>query len=72
MPKEIITNGSFQRGDAWVQVGWRRDQGVQIGVEQEAQAGAETQTFVHLARDDINRLIRTLRKARDAAYGSDA
>lgn len=28
--------------------------------------------FVQLDRAGLNRLIRTLRKARDAAYGSDA
>lgn len=28
--------------------------------------------FATLGRDDINRLIRSLRKARDAAYGQDA
>ena len=28
--------------------------------------------YVHLDRDGINRLIRALRKARDAAFGADA
>ena len=37
-------------------------------VDQQRRAGLD----VLLDRDGINRLIRALRKARDAAYGSDA
>jgi hypothetical protein len=94
MPKEIITNGAFRRGNPWMQVGWARGQYVQIGVLTEGPEarqdtlvpahqtedggiikalGAEGESlFCDLDRDGINKLIRSLRKARDQAYGSDA
>jgi hypothetical protein len=34
--------------------------------------GTENGWFVDLNREQINRLIRVLRRARDAAYGADA
>lgn len=73
MPKEIITNGAFQQGDPWVEVGWYRDRSAQIGVRAENSEGTEgAGLFAHLDRETINRLIRVLRKARDQAYGADA
>ncbi len=58
-------------------VGWSREQGhVEIGVDAldiSTQASDHvTGMFATFDREGINRLIRTLRKARDAAYGSDA
>lgn len=60
-----------QRG---VHVGWTRGNFVEVGVasfdvsKEQPADGA----FIHLDRDAINRVIRSLRKARDAAYGADA
>jgi hypothetical protein len=63
-------------------VGWSSDRGVQIGLTagpsakirvDEGNTGGETDSlWLDLDRDAINRLIRTLRRARDAAYGADA
>jgi hypothetical protein len=74
MPKEIITNGAFRRGEPWLEVGWSRGTYVQLGVraENENDDADGTVRFTDLDRDGINRLIRTLRKARDQAYGTDA
>lgn len=70
-PSEASGGKYFRRG---VQVGWTRHQIVEIGVAQ-FDPSRELPTkgvFMSLDRAGINRLIRTLRKARDAAYGSDA
>lgn len=83
MPKEIITNGAYRRGEPWLQVGWSRGTLVQIGVltesrQQQSEGGAQIDLttgealFCDLDRDGINKMIRALRKARDQAYGSDA
>jgi hypothetical protein len=63
-------------------VGWSSDRGVQVGVTagpaakiriDQGDTGGETDSlWLDLDREGINRLIRTLRKARDAAYGADA
>lgn len=56
-------------------VGWSPDQFVEVGIDttrngsRDPGSGGQYATF---DRQGINRLIRTLRKARDAAYGSDA
>lgn len=64
--------------DPYLHVGWTRDAS---HVEVAALAGGDYDEgggqrrpglYVQLDRDGINRLIRTLRKARDAAYGTDA
>lgn len=61
----------YRRG---VHVGWSRNRYVEVGVAQMniSTEWVETGHFTSLDRDGINRLIRSLRKARDAAYGSDA
>lgn len=60
-----------------VAVAWGRDSTVQVAtapVPAEGSAGVEIDTggeFVTLNRIQINDLIRTLRRARDQAYGRD-
>ena len=60
-----------------VKVGWTRDRDhVELAVV-ECKGGAfadmdERTRYLQLDRDGLNRLIRTLRKARDQAFGSDA
>ena len=60
-----------QRG---VHVGWTRKRHVEVGVASfdVSREMPSDGVFLALDRDGINRLIRSLRKARDAAYGSDA
>lgn len=57
-----------------VHVGWSRNRYVEVGVAQFeiATEKADGGIYLDLDREGINRLIRTLRKARDAAFGSDA
>lgn len=72
MPKELVHGlpAEGAPGGPVVHVGWTR------GTEyvEVATIGADGQELelARLNRDGINRLIRTLRKARDGAYGSDA
>lgn len=67
-----------------VQVTWNEGQYVQIGIDLgkpflfaedsvlSAEDGPErTSLWFDLSRPEINRLIKTLRRARDAAYGRD-
>lgn len=61
----------LQRG---VHVGWNRNKHVEVGVatfeiSTESMHGGQ---FVSLDRDGCNRLIHSVRKARDAAFGKDA
>ncbi len=82
MPKENINSTSTSdEGDpvTRVEVSWFAGRSVDVGVacladpDPELPSGIFNQaTFVHLGRDGINRLIRVLRRARDAAYGADA
>lgn len=84
MPKEIIASKydglTDQDGnlvpEPHVHVGWSREPG---HVELATRVGGDYAddltrpgVFSQLDRDGINRLIRALRKARDAAFGSDA
>lgn len=62
----------YQRG---VHVGWSRQGYVEVGVAEFAIATQDNEGGGHyttLDRAGLNRLIRTLRKARDAAFGADA
>lgn len=72
---------SIRRGkslsDSFVEVGWTRGLcDVQLGsINPEASDDPNDPLrgqFVHLDREGINRLIRSLRKARDQAFGADA
>lgn len=53
-------------------VGWNKIGWVQIHMVPDQWESTGDWTIVDLDRGSINRLIRTLRKARDAAFGSDA
>jgi len=53
-------------------VGWNKIGWVQVHMFPKEWDSTGDWHIVDLERGDINRLIRTLRKARDAAYGSDA
>ena len=63
----------IQRG---VHVGWSRMQHVEIGVSEFDRSTEspyiDAGMFTSLEREGINRLIRSLRKARDQAFGQDA
>lgn len=72
MPKETI--GAPAPSDFSVEVYWGRDSFVQVATVNSGEpAFAEVRGWhADLDREGINRLIRTLRKARDQAYGADA
>jgi hypothetical protein len=88
MPKEYITTTAERKQcdevglrNRAVRIGWDRIGYVQLATVLQAGtdgapghevAEVDEGQFVDLDRDSINRLIRTLRKARDAAYGADA
>lgn len=82
MPKELIFQKT-KHGDPDTQgtvarIGWSRETGhVELATvrddSQKLEPGPEANGwFMQLDRDGINRLIRTLRKARDQAFGADA
>jgi hypothetical protein len=59
----------------WVQVSIATDTSSLARLVEDAQKHGESEPAIYtdeLSRDEINRLIRTLRKARDQAYGADA
>lgn len=82
MPKEIINDArQGTKHDSFTthfaKVGWDRELGlVDIATLEGGDVDEPTRArkgyFVQLDRDGVNQLIRTLRRARDAAYGSDA
>lgn len=85
MPKELIYSSEALSGCAstaaveHIAVGWERDKGVQLGVVNGPPVEltingvrSDPGLWMDLDRAQINRLIRSLRKARDAAYGQDA
>lgn len=80
MPKERFDSRHTHETDdplPFAVIGWERDHGeVQIGVLQggDFDEGTEDRPgfYVSLDRNAINRAIRVLRRARDAAYGADA
>lgn len=74
MPKETI-QGIYNE-DLAVSVGWSRDTSVQLASLNLGHPGAidydpAAGWWIDLSRDQVNRLIRTLRRARDQAYGVD-
>lgn len=86
MPKELVYSREALAGQVatalveHVAIGWTKDYGpVQIGmvngdtvdltINGEPSNGG---LWMDLDREQINRLIRSLRKARDSAYGADA
>ena len=70
--RAVNHGGKWRRRGA--HVGWVKGRSVEIGVASfdPSREMPNDGVFMSLDRDGINRLIRTLRKARDAAYGSDA
>jgi hypothetical protein len=88
MPKEYITTAQERRNcdevglrNRAVRIGWDRIGYVQLATVLQAGtdgapghevAEVDEGQFVDLDRESINRLIRTLRKARDQAFGADA
>lgn len=88
MPREIVTQPEAPKFNATevpmpdggtplepmrgLSVGWNKVGWVQIHMFPDGWETTGDWTIVDLGRGDINRLIRTLRKARDAAYGADA
>lgn len=84
MPKELLYSAESLRGDTaavveHIAVGWTKDRSVQIGVVQGPPVEltingkpADPGLWMDLDREGCNRLIRSVRKARDSAYGPDA
>lgn len=61
----------LQRG---IHIGWVKGKSVEIGAASfdPSHERPSDGVFMSLDRDGINRLIKSLRKARDQAYGADA
>ena len=83
MPKDLLYSNDTLAGRPGViehiAIGWDKDGTVQLGaingppVELTINGQpADPGLWMDLDRAQINRLIRSLRRARDAAYGSDA
>ena len=77
MPKEVIhPSMPSDQQQNFAEVGWDRIGYVQIatraGGDYDEPNTPRPGVFADLDRDQVNRLIRTLRKARDAAFGADA
>jgi hypothetical protein len=80
MPKENVDCVAIKGFRA--EVGWKVDSHVQVATVNlnspfvfegdDADAGKCEGWYVTLDREGINRMIRALRKARDAAFGADA
>lgn len=78
MPKEAIHPSTPQRDDEplrMAEVGWHANGWVQLGIKTEIRESGESVTgdvvATDLDRQQINNLIRVLRRARDQAYGRD-
>lgn len=73
MPKEVIHGRDDGPDDLVPVVGWMRDGDlVQFGlIEVGRLDDVETGPWTDLTRSQVNRLISTLRRARDAAFGPD-
>ncbi len=77
MPKEITHDERYGMADEFrqIEVRWARRQYVEVATVNnlEPSTGDRVEgVFISLDRDGINRLIRSLRKARDQAHGADA
>lgn len=79
MPKAVVNDAADKA--VTVEVGWRRAPAgdVQVGVVNDSSPHTWPGTdapfpgwFASLDRAGVNKLIRDLRRARDAAYGADA
>lgn len=78
MPKETIardtSTGTAGTMNSELSVVWGRDsQSIQVALDRGIVGGKYTTLFSDvLTRNEVNKMIRVLRRARDAAYGSDA
>lgn len=85
MPKEMIHDEAYGQRvkldgsdeehlvtDAMLKLAWGRDTYVQVAVVTDSDPDGMSAQHLSLNREGCNRLIRTLRKARDQAYGADA
>lgn len=77
MPKEITHDENYGKHDEYrqIEVRWSRNKYVEVATVDNLEPstdGAINGIFLGLNRDGINRLIRSLRKARDQAFGADA
>lgn len=77
MPKEVIhPSVPNETQQNYAEVGWMRDGYVSIGTraggDYDEPNNPRPGVYADLDRDQVNRLIRALRKARDQAYGADA
>lgn len=72
MPKEYIQ--ATPNTKVVPVVGWQKGVGVQVGTVnlEEPEDSPGRGLFADMGRDEINRLIHLLRRARDAAFGRDA
>lgn len=75
--EEVSADGHGTRvplDDSYVKVGWSREaEHVELAVMRQSDDEVSNERWhAQLDRDGLNRLIRTLRKARDQAYGTDA
>jgi hypothetical protein len=74
MPKEITAG---RPGEVHVEIGWTRNlpDVSMASINDSVGEGPWDPArgwFAHLDREGVNRLIRSLRKARDQAFGADA
>lgn len=71
-PVEHLAVGWTKAPTGVVQVGLTAGPSATIRIDEGATVGDTNSLWLDLDRAQINMLIRSLRKARDAAYGSDA
>lgn len=74
MPKEVVHTSQYpgEAPNPVVPVFWSRDGFVQLGVVMvDGSEDPANGLYCDLNRDQINRLVRNLRRARDQAYGRD-
>lgn len=75
MPKETFypTDPNHEGPDERLQVDWHREQlgTVYLTMVQNLPNGVAALVCIDLDRSGLNRLIKTLKKARDQTYGAD-
>lgn len=75
MPKETFypTEPDHEGPDERLQVDWHREQleTVYLTMVQDLPNGVAAPVTIDLDRSGMNRLIKTLKKARDQTYGAD-
>ncbi|WP_280389820.1 hypothetical protein [Nocardia wallacei] len=71
MPRETVHQVVSDGVKTSLDVHWGRDTFVQLGVARDEGKQGSSLWSESLTRDQINHLIRVLRRARDQAYGRD-